>query len=56
MDGESRSLLFPSAVANSRSGGRRRGCVYGLQGGLSWDSRLANLAYLGERFSLLQEG
>ena len=55
MDGESRSLLFPSAVATYRSGGRRRGGVYGLQGGLSLDSRLANLAYLGGRFPLVQE-
>ena len=33
MDGESRSLLFPSSVANCRSGGWRRGRVYGSQGG-----------------------
>ena len=56
MDGESRSLLFSSAVANYRSGGRRRGKAYGLQGGLSSDSRLASLAFLGVRFPLLQEG
>ena len=36
MDGESRSLLFSSAVANYRSGGRRRGRVYALQGGALW--------------------
>ena len=55
MDGESRSLLFPSAVANYRSGGEEKGKRLCFAGGLSWDSRLANLAYLGGRFSLVQE-
>ena len=56
LDGEDGCLFFPSAVATYRSGGRRRGRAYGLQGGLSLDSRLANLAYLEGRFPLLQEG
>ena len=45
MDGESRSLSFPSVVANYRTGGRRRGKHQGFQGVYSWDFRLANLAY-----------
>lgn len=36
MDGESRSLPFSPVVANYGSGGRRRGRVYGLQGGSLW--------------------